>query len=254
MSPLYALAEVEPIRGTIDAVLAATLLLAIGLWLMLPRGGALGRSLGSVFTAAGLGLFAAQMPLVGSWAAESAFFILAAVTVLAAVATVTFRNPVYSAIWFGLSLVGTAGLFLFQGAQFLGVATIVVYAGAILVTFLFVLMLAQPKGQANYDRVAWAPRLSAITGAVVVGLLTVTLVAVFDNPDAALRPTSGTTPDLLAGKILADQHMAHLGGQLFSNYLIPVDVAGTLLLVALVGTVAIASQLHRPDGRGESHG
>ena len=54
-----------------------------------------------------------------------------------------------------MSLLGTAGLFLFQGAQFLGVATIVVYAGAILVTFLFVLMLAQPEGHAFYDRVSW---------------------------------------------------------------------------------------------------
>ena len=62
-------------------------------------------------------------------------------------ATVTFRNPVYCAIWFGLSLLGTAGLFLFHGAQFLAVATVVVYAGAILVTFLFVLMLAQPEGK-----------------------------------------------------------------------------------------------------------
>ena len=60
-----------------------------------------------------------------------------------------------------LSLLGTAGLFLFQGAQFLAVATIVVYAGAILVTFLFVLMLAQPEGQASYDRVSWEALLSA---------------------------------------------------------------------------------------------
>ena len=70
-------------------------------------------------------------------------------------AAVTFRNPVYCAIWFALSLLGTAGLFLFQGAQFLGVATVVVYAGAILVTFLFVLMLAQPAGSAFYDRLSW---------------------------------------------------------------------------------------------------
>ena len=61
----------------------------------------------------------------------------------------------YCAIWFALTLVGTAGIFMLQGAQFLGVATIVVYAGAILVTFLFVLMLAQPGGDAFYDRVSW---------------------------------------------------------------------------------------------------
>ena len=88
---------------------------------------------------------------------------LAGVTVVsAAVATVTFRSPVYCAIWFGMSLLGTAGLFLFHGAQFLAVATVVVYAGAILVTFLFVLMLAQPEGQASYDRVSWEALLSAV--------------------------------------------------------------------------------------------
>ena len=61
---------------------------------------------------------------------------------MAAVATISFRNPVYCAIWFGMTLTGTAGLFLLAGAEFLAVATLVVYAGAILVTFLFVLMLA----------------------------------------------------------------------------------------------------------------
>ena len=81
--------------------------------------------------------------------ADGVFLILAAVTVISAVGAITFRNPVYCAIWFGLSLLGVAGLFFFAGAQFLAVATVVVYAGAILVTFLFVLMLAQPEGKAR---------------------------------------------------------------------------------------------------------
>ncbi len=102
-------------------------------------------------------------------------------TLVSAVCTVTFRSPVYCAIWFALSLLGTAGLFMLQGAQFLGVATIVVYAGAILVTFLFVLMLAQPEGHAYYDRVSWEGMLAATTGAVIVGVLTMTVVRVF-NP------------------------------------------------------------------------
>ena len=59
------------------------------------------------------------------------------------------------AIWFAISLLGTAGLFLFEGAQFIGVATVAVYAGAIVVTFLFVLMLAQPEGLAFFDRMSW---------------------------------------------------------------------------------------------------
>ncbi len=143
-------------------VSAATVLLGLGIWLMMPRGRHAGRALGTLLITVALGLVASQIPRVGEWASSIVFHILAAVTVLAAVATVTFRNPVYSAIWFAMSLTGTAGLFLFDGAQFLGVATIVVYAGAILVTFLFVLMLAQPRGQrptiGPAGARAWPPR------------------------------------------------------------------------------------------------
>jgi NADH-quinone oxidoreductase subunit J len=227
---------------------AATLFLAVGLWLSLPRVRAWGRSLGAIFVAASLGLFASQSPALGNWAADGVFYILAGVTVLSAAATVTFRNPVYSAIWFAMSLLGTAGLFLFNGAQFLGVATIVVYAGAILVTFLFVLMLAQPKGHAPYDRVSWAPSLAALTGAMVVGVMTLAVAAVFQNPTVAERPLPVFVSEDLEGEILAKDHMAHLGAQLFSTQLISVEVAGTLLLVALVGTVAIVAQMRKPGG------
>ena len=115
-----------------------------------------GRGLGALLGVIALGLFRlATVAAVGDWSGEVVFCILAAVTVVSAVCTVTFRSPVYCAIWFALTLLGTAAIFMLQGAQFLGVATIVVYAGAILVTFLFVLMLAQPRGNAFYDRVSW---------------------------------------------------------------------------------------------------
>jgi len=158
---------------------------------------------------------------------------------------VTLRSPVYCAIWFALTLLGTAGLFLYQGAQFLGVATIVVYAGAILVTFLFVLMLAQPKGLTSYDRVSWEGMLSAATGAVLVGLLSAIIFAT--PPTEPTESATGIAVDAIAAadreaEILSPQHMAHLGGQLFSRHLIAVEVAGTLLLVALVGAVAIVAQ------------
>jgi NADH-quinone oxidoreductase subunit J len=159
---------------------------------------------------------------------------------------------VYSAIWFALTLLGTAGLFLYDGAQFLGVATIVVYAGAILVTFLFVLMLAQPEGQAFYDRLSWGALLSAVTGAVMVGVLTLTLAAVFQNPNPEARPEARFDAADLSGDILAREHMAHLGSELFSKYLVGVEVAGTLLLVALVGTVAIVAQIRKPHAGANS--
>lgn len=260
----------------------ATLLLAVGIWLSLPRGGAWGRPTGALFIAAGLGLLAARSLPLGALGADVVFYTLAALTVGSAVGTVTFRNPVYSAIWFAMSLLGTAGLFLFDGAQFLGVATIVVYAGAILVTFLFVLMLAQPRGRAFYDRISWEAFLSSATGAVLVGMLTMIITAsTYGNAPRSdllsrLQPKPAETEEAesgpraaelesrasqgaaearqaeLATEILAEQHVARFGGQMFGRHLIAVEAAGALLLAALIGAVAIVAhgrQAAEPGGK-----
>ena len=223
----------------------ATLLAALGMWLSLPRGAARGRWMGAVLMAAALGLWVSQVPRLGDWVADSVFFILAGVTVVAAVGTVSSRNPVYCAMWFGLTLLGTAGLFLLTGAQFLAVATVVVYAGAILVTLLFVLMLAQPEGRAAYDRMSWEALVSAATGAVIVGVLSMTIASVLSAP-AEPGAVSVAMVARAAGdrdaNVLVGQHVARLGRELFGRYLIAVEVAGTLLLAALVGAAIIVAQ------------
>lgn len=227
--------------------LLATLLGAVGVWLSLPGRDRGSRMAGLVVGLGSLGLFMSQIPTLGSLANDALFWILAGVTVFAAAATICFRNPVYCAIWFALSLLGTAALFFFQGSQFLAVATVVVYAGAILVTFLFVLMLAQPRGDATYDRVSWEGLLSATAGAVLVGVLTMTLASQLTGSNAGTPVIAGVAPGEAVNRsqeILADQHMAHLGRELFSRYLTAVEVAGTLLLVGLVGAIAIVAQ-HR---------
>lgn len=232
---------------TLQAIVAAAVLLGAGLWLLLPRGGSQGRGIGALLAAVALGLFAYAVVRIdpNHKIGDTVFLLLAATTIVSALGAVTLRSPVYCAIWFALTLLGTAGLFLYQGAQFLGVATIVVYAGAILVTFLFVLMLAQPKGLTSYDRVSWEGMLSAATGAVLVGLLSAIVFAT--PPSEPTENAAGISVDAIAAadreaEILSPQHMAHLGGQLFSRHLIAVEVAGTLLLVALVGAVAIVAQ------------
>lgn len=226
--------------------LTAILLGAVGLWLMLPRPQIAVRMAGAVFGAAALGLVASQVPLLGGWVAQGVFAVLAGVTVVSAVATVTLRNPVYAAIWFGMTLLGTAGLFLYQGAQFLAVATIVVYAGAILVTFLFVLMLADPRGRAPYDRVAWEPMVSAAAGAVIVGVLSMTLTGVLVSGNGPPGGAEIAAADRAAG-VLAEEHVARLGGELFGRHLVGVEVAGTLLLAALVGAAIIVAQMNVPQ-------
>jgi NADH-quinone oxidoreductase subunit J len=241
----------------------AFLLFAAGMWLLLPRAVRRGRRVGAGLVIAGLGLltllvhfgvsFARGEPYV-SWhphatgepakAFDAVFLALAAITVGSAIPAVTLRSPVYCAIWFAMTLLGTAGLFLYQGAQFLAVATIVVYAGAILVTFLFVLMLAQPQGDSYYDRLSWEAMLSACAGAVMVGMLTMTVVQAFEDPGRRLSTTSAS-PEMAKARdaqILTGEHVASLGARLFSTHLVAVEVAGTLLLIALVGAIAIVAQ------------
>jgi NADH-quinone oxidoreductase subunit J len=188
-----------------------------------------------------LGLFASLCWRLGGWPTQVLFWVLAGVTLIAAGAAVTLRSPVYCAVWFAMSLLGTAGLFLFQGAQFLAAATIIVYAGAILVTFLFVLMLAQSTGRAYYDRVCWEPLVSAVTGAVLIGILTMALIS------TDFKTTPVTPDELLRHNVLSQDHVAHLGEELFSRYLVAVEVAGMLLLAALVGAIAMVSYDRPPN-------
>ena len=227
----------------------ATLTGAAGMWLMLPRGAGKGRAAGMLLWAVSLGLFGSRLPILADgWSAHGVFLALAGVTVVSAACAVTFRNPVYCAIWFGLTLFGTAGLLLYQGSQFLAVATLVVYAGAILVTLLFVLMLANPTGHASYDQVSWEAPLSATVGLIIVGVLTLTLTTSLSTNATAKDSVTNTDRE---AKILHDQHVARLGAQLFSRHLIAVEVAGTLLLVALVGAIAMVMHSRTATRRSE---
>jgi NADH-quinone oxidoreductase subunit J len=227
-------------------LIAGTLLAAVGMWLMLPRGRKKGRLLGGLLGLGGVGCLAMLGMCLGSTLNSTVYGVVATTAVVSAAMTITFRNPVYCAIWFALSLLATAGLFMLQNAQFLGVATVVVYAGAILVTFLFVLMLANPGGNAYYDRVSWEGFLSAGTGALLIGILlyTITMTTFGPQDQVAKSPVAkaiilGASQTDRDNNILHKEHVAKLGGEMFSKHLISVEIAGTLLLVALVGAIAI---------------
>ena len=247
--------------GTLLA--AAVTSTAASLWLLLPRGAGgvaerTSRWLGGLFGLAALACFIATGHRLGGLGDEAVFLIVSLVAVISGAATVVARSPVYAAIWFAMALAGVAGVLLVLGAQFLGVATIVVYAGAILVMFLFVLMLAQPAGLAPYDRVSNEPLLSAVAGAVLLGILSLSIGRLTAEPPACcLMPAtkaallasgpsdaadSATGGDRSSVDLLADNHVARLGGELFGRHLLAVEVAGVLLLVALVGSIAIVSR------------
>jgi NADH-quinone oxidoreductase subunit J len=251
----------------------AVLATVASLWLLLPNGrdNASIRWLGSLLGMAALAAFIAAGRRLGGLGEEAVFLIVSLVAVISAAATIVSRSPVYAAIWFALSLAGVAGVLLVLGAQFLGVATIVVYAGAILVMFLFVLMLAQPAGLAPYDRVSNEPFLSALAGAVLLGVLSLSIGRLSAGPAtccnlpsrATTTPTtatqsaasgvtspavSDTAAPAAASAIatvadpLAENHVARLGGELFGRHLVAVEAAGVLLLVALIGAIAVVSR------------
>ena len=106
------------------------------------------------------------------------FAIFSLIAVVSAVRMITHSRPVYCALYFVLVVLSTAGLFLLLSAEFLAFALVIVYAGAILIIYLFVLMLAQqaplqgePGGLAEYDRVPREPAAAAVVGFVILALL-----------------------------------------------------------------------------------
>lgn len=105
----------------------------------------------------------------GSSVRDLLFAVFGGMAVVAAVRMITQRNPVYAALWFAIVILSSCGLFLLAAAPFLAAATIIVYTGAIIVTFLFVIMLAQQTGIAAYDRAAREPLLASIAGFILLG-------------------------------------------------------------------------------------
>lgn len=251
------LAAALPAPGFVLA--AAVAAAAASLWLLLPGNAVAGerpaaRWAGLILGVAALVGLAFCGRRLGGLGEDAVFLIVAGVAVVSAAATIVSRSPVYAAIWFALTLAGVSGVLLVLGAQFLGVATIVVYAGAILVMFLFVLMLAQPAGLASYDRVSNEPLLSALAGAVLLGLLTLSVGRLSADPPACCQvpsrtaaltggpaPSTPTAAPTAADPFAAD-HVARLGAELFGRHLLAVEVAGVLLLVALVGSIAMVSR------------
>ena len=186
-------------------------------------------------------------------AAEFLFWLCGGGALLSGVLMICDRDPVYSALWFALATLCTCGLFVLGSAPFLAAATVIVYAGAVIVTFLFVIMLARQSGPAAYDRRSRQPVLAVVTSfallaAITTALPTTRTTAAATNTVAATNeagrndqtaavsanPLSVPTPDYRLGR------MQGLGRSLFGDYLFAVELAGTLLLVACVGAITIA--------------
>jgi NADH-quinone oxidoreductase subunit J len=160
------------------------------------------------------------------------FFLLATLAVAASLGMLIARNPVSSALWLVLNLFCIAGLYLTLNASFIGVIQILVYAGAIMVLFLFVIMLLNLSALPELEQIDWAR-----AGAFVVGLVLLSQLLYV----VALEFSLGVEP--VAATEAADAgSAATLGKILFTRYALHLEVAGILLLAATVGAVLLAQR------------
>ena len=165
-------------------------------------------------------------------AAPSMFFLLATVAVAAALGMLIARNPVASALWLVLNLFCIAGLYLTLNASFIGVIQILIYAGAIMVLFLFVIMLLNLSALPELRSLDWAR-----IGGFAVGLVLLSQLLYI----AALQFDLGAEP-VGAGTAAEVGSAATLGEILFTRYALHIQVAGILLLAATVGAVMLAQR------------
>jgi NADH-quinone oxidoreductase subunit J len=160
-----------------------------------------------------------------------AFFTLVALAaVIAAAMVIIVRNAVHSALFLVVTLFCVAILFLTLSAEFLAAVQVLVYAGAIMVLFLFVITLLNPLQPETPDRLG---NQGAFAGALALVLLVEMALVVRSGALAAI-PISTPPPPLPGSNI------EQLGLSLYSTYLVPFEVASVLLLVAIVGAVTLA--------------
>ena len=160
------------------------------------------------------------------------FYFFALLSVAGAIFTITRRSSVHCAIALITSLIGVAGLFLLQHAEFLFAVQIILYIGGITVLFLFVIMLV------NLDQAAQQRQFNRLWLAGVACVLVVGAEAVL------LLRAGGRTVQLApaAGPAAGGGNVQQVADELFSQYLLPFEVASVLLLVAIVGSVLMAKK------------
>ncbi len=261
------------------ALYIASVLGAIALYLMMPKRGYTPVRLGMLLGAAvmgGLWLYLAKyLPAMTGLpsAAMGYYYLFSFIAVGAAARVITHTKPVYSAWWFVLVVLASSGLFLTLSAEFMAFAMIIIYGGAILVTYVFVIMLASDPGNAasttggaEYDRLPREAGVAVTVGFVLLALLLGVFAshsegdAVYpQNPQAAAvrdiqvvatalpgraisvlaEKSTGEIP-ATAGQIRQLENVERVGLDLFENHPLGLELAGVILLLSLIGAVVIA--------------
>jgi NADH-quinone oxidoreductase subunit J len=163
------------------------------------------------------------------------FAFFASLATLGAMGVVALRNPVYAALSLATVFIALAALYVMLSAPFIAVAQVMIYAGAILILFLFVIMMLSPETERGIGPL----RLRQRWGAWAFGIALVVELG-FVVGTAALSQTQGGTftPEVIA-KIGDTQAV---GALLFSDFLLPFEITSVLLLVAIVGVVVLTKR------------
>lgn len=187
-------------RTHLDSMISPILMLvlsavgAVGLCLALPRRGTTPQVIGAVVAGLAIGLLILGMTLKNPEHAPNIYFYLfSAIALGSALRVITHPRPVYAALYFILTIIASAGLYLILAAEFVSFALIIVYAGAILITYLFVIMLAsqspsedQDRGEQDYDISAREPIAASVVGFLLLaGLSSLAFRGAAELPKAA---------------------------------------------------------------------
>ena len=159
--------------------------------------------------------------------AIAVFFVAAALAVAGAIGVVSFRQPIRSVLSLVVVMIGLSILFLLLSAQFLFVAQIIVYAGAVMVLFLFVIALLGPSREIARSRLRFQSWLSALFVLALLGLIWAMLQGIrYRQPDHTDLSIFGTVQSIGIG--------------LFTTYLYPFELTSILLLVAAIGAIYLS--------------
>lgn len=155
------------------------------------------------------------------------FYLLAAVLLGSALRVVTARNPVHAVLFLVLSFVTAAALWMLIEAEFLGIALVLVYVGAVMVLFLFVVMMVDQQ-QDGLRRGFWSylPLAISVGAAIAVEMVLVLINSKSQLAYAALQPRTGS-------------NVKELGMLIYTEYVYPFELAAVLLLVAIIAAIAL---------------
>ena len=201
-------------------------------------------------------MLAATMPLPGAddpinVAQTIGFGVIAVVMIISALRVVTTKNVVHAAMWLVLVLAGAAAQYVLLAAEFVAVTQVMVYIGAVVVLFLFGVMLTRARlgTDADLTRKNWYG--AAFVGLVMVGLLSFSLVDTFQDAkvsdDRQVTLSPNLPPDATPDEVEAALDQPNVGSNtaavsdaLFSRYLVPFEVVSVMLTAALIGAIVIA--------------